>query len=134
VSAAAQPASARVSWPLHIIVDDLPPSPNRRLHWAARRRIVQPLVESIAWQARAVAIVLPQPLTHAHVIAKLTFSQPPLRDIDNAFASLKECIDALVTGGLLAGDDPTHLTLAVVQVLGPHRCLSLEVWPMEVQP
>jgi hypothetical protein len=29
---------------------------------------------------------------------------------------------------------PHHLTMAVVQVLGPHRSLSLEIWPLKLQP
>ena len=113
-------------------IDDLPPSPNRRMHWACRRRLVKPLADAVAWQARAVAIGLPErkPLEHAHVIAKLTFSQPPLRDFDNATASLKECINGLVVGGLLVDDSPAHLTLGVVQVLGPHKGLTLEIWPL----
>jgi hypothetical protein len=43
-------------------------------------------------------------------------------------------IDGLVVGGLLVDDGPEHLTLQVVQVLGPHRGLTLEIWPLEVQP
>ncbi|HKC75715.1 MAG TPA: hypothetical protein VKF37_16175 [Chloroflexota bacterium] len=124
--------STTTPWPLTIEVDDLPPSPNRRMHWGTRRRITRPLAESVAWQARAVG--LPQPLQHAHVVAKLTFSRPPLRDIDNAFASLKEVLDGLVVGGLVIDDGPEHLTLGVVQVLGPHRGLTLEVWSLEVEP
>jgi hypothetical protein len=49
-------------------------------------------------------------------------------------ASLKECIDALITGGLIVSDAPEHFTMAVAQVLGPHRGLTLEIWPLEVQP
>lgn len=132
MSAVSQPAPARVSWPLRIEVDDLPPSPNRRMHWACHRRVLRPRVESIAWQARAVG--LPQPLEQAHVVAKLVHRKPPLRDWDNCVASFKECIDALITGGLIVSDGPEHFTMAVVQVLGPHRGLTLEVWPLEVEP
>src|SRR5918911_1919326 len=118
--------------PWTITVDDLPPTPNRRMHWGCRRRLVKPLADAIAWQARAVG--LPEPLQHAHVIAKMVHRKPPLRDWDNSVASLKECIDALITGGLIVSDAPEHFSMAVVQVLGPHRCLSLEVWPLEVEP
>jgi hypothetical protein len=134
VIAAPQPASARVSWPLRIEVDDLPPSPNRRMHWGTRRRLVKPLADAIAWQARAARLGLPEPLEHAHVIAKMIHRRPPLRDWDNSVASLKECIDALITGGLIVSDSPEHFTMAVVQALGPHRGLTLEIWPLEVQP
>ena len=118
--------------PWTITVDDLPPSPNRRLHWACRRRLVKPLADAVAWQARAIG--LPQPLEHAHVVAKLVHTRLPLRDFDNAVASLKEVLDGLVVGGVLVDDGAEHLTLGVVQVLGPHRCLSLEVWPLEIEP
>ena len=37
------------SWPLRIEVDDLPPSPNRRMQWASRRRLVKPLADAVAW-------------------------------------------------------------------------------------
>jgi hypothetical protein len=47
---------------------------------------------------------------------------------------LKEVLDGLVVGGLLVDDGPAHLTLGVVQVLGPQRGLTLEIWPLEVEP
>src|SRR5437763_11066439 len=127
-----QTMSTTASWPLRIEIDDLPPSPNRRMHWGTRRRITRPLAESVAWQARAVG--LPEPLEHAHVVAKMVHRRPPLRDWDNCVSSLKECIDALITGGLIVSDAPEHFTMAVVQVLGPHRGLTLEIWPLEVEP
>jgi hypothetical protein len=102
------------------------------MHWGTRGRIARPLAESVAWQARAVGLA--QPLEHAHVVAKLVHRKPPLRDIDNAIASLKEVLDGLVVGGLLVDDGPEHLTLGVMQVLGPHRGLTLEIWPLEVEP
>jgi hypothetical protein len=46
-------------------------------------------------------------------------------------ASLKEVVDALITGGLLVSDAPAHLKLDVVQVLGPQRRVVLEVWPWD---
>jgi hypothetical protein len=64
----------------------------------------------------------------------MVHTRRPLRDFDNAVASLKECLDGLVTGGLLVDDGPEHLTMGVVQVLGPQRGLTLEVWPLDVQP
>lgn len=127
VTAAAQPASARISWPLRITLCDLPPSPNRRMCWQERRRLVRPLVDGVVLQARAVG--LPQPLQYAHVVATLVHRRPPLRDFDNAVASLKEVIDALVVGRLVASDAPENFTMAVVQVIGPQRGLVLEIWP-----
>jgi hypothetical protein len=36
-----------------------------------------------------------------------------------------------MTGGLIADDDPAHLTLDVVQLVGPARGVELEVWPAD---
>jgi hypothetical protein len=102
------------------------------MHWHARRRVVKPLVDAVVLQCRALG--LPQPLERAHVVATLIHHRPPLRDWDNSVSSLKEIVDALITGGLIVSDAPEHFTMAVVQVLGPHRCLTLEVWPLEVAP
>jgi hypothetical protein len=41
---------------------------------------------------------------------------------------------ALITGGLIVSDAPEHLTMGVVQVLGPHRGLTLDIWLLELQP
>jgi hypothetical protein len=46
-------------------------------------------------------------------------------------ASLKEVVDALITGGLIVSDAPKHLKLDVVQVLGPKRGVTIEVWPAQ---
>jgi hypothetical protein len=64
------------------------------------------------------------------VVATLVHSRPPLRDFDNAVASLKEVIDALITGGLIVSDAPGHLKLDVVQVVGRERGVVLEIWPL----
>jgi hypothetical protein len=52
-------------------------------------------------------------------------------DWDNCVSSLKEVVDALVTGGLIVSDAPAHLDLQVVQALGPERSVCLEVWPAQ---
>jgi hypothetical protein len=72
--------------------------------WQARRRLVRPLVDAVVLQARALR--LPQPLERAHVVATLVHQRGPLRDFDNAVASFKEVLDALITGGLLVSDAP----------------------------
>lgn len=123
--------STTTRWPITITVAGLPPSPNRRMAWQARRRIVKPLVDAVVLQCRALG--LPRPLEYAHVVATLVHRRGPLRDWDNSVSSLKEIVDGLVTGGLIASDAPDHLQLEVVQVLGPSRGLTLEIWPLEVQ-
>jgi hypothetical protein len=85
--------------------------PNRRRRWQARRRIVKPMADAVAWQARALG--LPRPLERAHVVATMVHRRPPLRDWDNYVSSLKEVVDALVTGSLIVSDTPAHLQLEV---------------------
>ena len=46
-------------------------------------------------------------------------------------ASLKEVVDALITGGLISSDAPEHLKLDVVQVLGSERGVVLEIQPWD---
>jgi hypothetical protein len=109
-------------------VDGMPPSPNRRLGILQRRQIVAPLVDSIQRHVRALG--LPEPLLRARVVVTLTY--PPgdaLRDFDNAVSSLKECIDALVRGGLLADDGPAYIDLEVRQATGEGRAVIFEVFP-----
>jgi hypothetical protein len=86
VSAVPAPARGCISWPITIEVDDLPPSPNRRMHWHARRRVVKPLIDAVVLQCRALG--LSQPLERAHVVATLVHRRPPLRDWDNSVSSL----------------------------------------------
>jgi Holliday junction resolvase RusA-like endonuclease len=121
--------STTTTWPLTIEVAGLPPSPNRRMNWQAGRRIVKPMADTVAWQARAIG--LPRPLERAHVVATLTYQRGPVRDWDNCVSSLKEVADALVTGGLLVSDAPAHLQLEVVQVVGRERGVLLEVCPAQ---
>jgi hypothetical protein len=117
---------------VRIGVHDLPPSPNRRMSWQARRRIIRPLADAVAWQARALG--LPRPLERAQVVVTLVHRRPPLRDFDNAVASLKEVIDALITGGLIVSDAPAHLHSQVVHAFGPERGVCIEIWPAGKTP
>jgi hypothetical protein len=98
--------------------------------WQKRRRLVQPLADAVAWQARALG--LPRPLDRARVQLTLVYTRGPLRDADNALASCKELLDGLVRGGLLVDDGPDHVELAaLVQVLGAQNGVTIEVWPAE---
>ena len=118
----------RPAWPATIEVGGLPPSPNRRMAWQKRRRLVQPLADAVAWQARALG--LPRPLERARVQFTLIHTRGPLRDADNAQSSCKELLDGLVRGGLLVDDGPDHVELAgIVQVFGPQLGVTIEVWP-----
>jgi hypothetical protein len=104
-----------------------PPGPNDRLSGPERWRRCRPFKESIGWQARTVG--LPPPLERAHVVALLVYDRLPFKDIDNATAALKPCLDGLIAGGLLIDDAPAHLSLTVRQEIGQRRAVRLEVWP-----
>jgi hypothetical protein len=91
--------------------------------------MVTPLADAVAWQAHAFG--LPRPLERAHVVATRVHRRPPLPDFDKAVSSLKELIDALITGSLIASDAPAHLQLEVVQTFGPERGVCIEVWPAQ---
>src|SRR2546423_7296536 len=97
-------SSKPASWPATISVAGLPPSPNRRMAWQARRRIVKPLADAVAWQGKALG--LEHPLERARVQFTLIHSRGRLRDADNAQSSCKELLDALVRGGVLVDDGP----------------------------
>jgi hypothetical protein len=118
-----------VTWPLCFTVPGLPPSPNRCVDGWARRRAAKPFVDAVLEQARAFG--LPQPLVRSHLVVTLVHLQRPLRDYDNAIASIKELVDAL-KGILIVDDSPDHMELELVQVLGRERVLTMEVWPMEM--
>jgi hypothetical protein len=65
-------------WPLRIAIDGgLPPSPNRRMAWQARRRIVKPLADAVIVQARAIG--LPRPLERARVQFSLIHARAAAR-------------------------------------------------------
>jgi hypothetical protein len=96
--------------------------------WQKRRRLVKPLADAVQLQARALG--LERPLERGRVVFTLVYTRGPLRDADNAQASCKELLDALVRGGVLVDDGPEHVELAgIVQVFGAQSGVLIEVWP-----
>jgi Holliday junction resolvase RusA-like endonuclease len=125
--------STITTWPITIEVAGLPPRPNRRTAWQKRRRLVQPLADAVAWQARALGG--PHPLERARVQFTLIHTRGRLRDADNAQSSCKELLDALVRGGVLVDDGPDHVELvAIVQVFSAQPGVTIEVWPSGETP
>jgi hypothetical protein len=95
------------------------------LHGVERWRRCRPFRDSIAWQAR---VVRPARLLESRrVVVTLAYSRPPFRDPDNALASCKSLVDALVIGGLIVDDGPGRVTLSIEQVLGERRAVVVEV-------
>ena len=117
-----------MSWPLTIEIGGLPPSPNRKMGWQKRRRLVKPLADAVQLQARALG--LERPSERGRVLFMLIYTPGPLREADNAQASCKELLDALVRGGVLVDDGPEHVELAgIVQVFGARSGVQIEEWP-----
>lgn len=62
-------------------------------------------------------------------------TRPQMRDPDNATASLKEVIDAVVRPGVVIDDGPGRIDLRIAQEIGEGRRLMLQVTPLgEVAP
>jgi hypothetical protein len=100
------------------------------MHPLKRYRMVKPLTEELAWQVLANHPRVPLPCAHCHMV----FTYPAgtsFRDDDNALASAKELLDALVQGGLVAGDGPGQLSTSVEHRHGARAELVLEVWPVD---
>lgn len=99
--------------------DPRPDSPNRTRgqHWA-RRASRSKLARTHVWVAlntprRALPAL---PFTERVRLTATVFMRPRQRalDPDNATASLKPLIDALVKEGVLANDTPKHIAIAPV--------------------
>lgn len=114
MAAAPQTSTGAPPWTLWL--KGHPPTPNHRLHPLAR------------------AVGVSTPLERVHVRAVLHYTRGPLRDVDNATASLKSCLDGLVAGGLLVDDAPAHLEVALVQEITGWTGVVLEVTPAGSAP
>lgn len=108
-------------------------SPNARVHWREKAKVVADYRQECAWSAVAVykkrtgwlsdlPVALKPP-----VRAVVTFVVPDRRkrDMDNLLASLKPAWDGLVDAGVLAGDDSERFSVESAgvdrQLLTPRR-------------
>jgi hypothetical protein len=101
---------------------------NRRMHWAARARLVRDrrgLVRLLAQSALATHR-LPAPTGRRTATAEIRLSGV-LFDPDGAVSALKADLDGLVSAGLLAGDRVEDVELSVNQVRVP-RGEQAVVW------
>lgn len=80
---------------------------NQRLHWRQRAERTKRIRYSVAFKAKAMLLG-----HHEHVSVQLHYATGDhrRRDQDNLVASMKPAVDGLVDAGLIADDDPTHVT------------------------
>lgn len=123
------------SWRFHVFDQTvgrttlhLPPSPNARLHWAARRNWNQAWKEAAWWAAKAEGV----PRLGRARIDIVNWTRHP-RDRDNLYASMKPIVDGLALACLpvkvdsrgreIGLDDDKHLDL---------RCRNADIGKAEV--
>jgi len=109
---------------IRIEVPMLPPreySPNWRGHWSQRLRAGKYYRQAVYYSALEAGNKLTEaggklPLMWAQLDLTFVFPEERIRDEDNHRARFKPGQDALVTAGLLAGDDPAHLRMGKIAI------------------
>ncbi len=107
-------------------------SPNARVNWRTRAKLVKEARESA--YCACVAATTSNHVNWHEVTARATFHFPDKRrrDSDNLAALLKPVWDGLVDAGLLVDDDRiTHLPVEIVHEKGCVPVVKIEVWPTE---
>jgi crossover junction endodeoxyribonuclease RusA len=111
-----------------LVANKPPLTLNQRLHFRERSRRTAAVRTEIAWRAKAAGVG-----RHDHVGVWLHFATGDRRsrDADNLVATLKACLDGLVTAGVISDDTPEHVTWWMPQIqAGPGvRRLWIEVIP-----
>lgn len=124
MTTARQPLNAAQLEAEHVVALDLPwppadLNPNKRLHWADRRRATQQyrtdcffVVKARGGWLRRTKVPMPLPTP---VSATVTFWMPDRRrrDLDNLLAAMKPAWDGLVDAGLLADDSADQLSITL---------------------
>jgi crossover junction endodeoxyribonuclease RusA len=87
-------------------------SPNARVHYMKKAKVVADYREECAWEAMVRQHDHGRPVAPP-VRAAVTFVVPTRhkRDLDNLLASLKPAWDGLVDAGVLAGDDAERFSV-----------------------
>lgn len=98
-------------------------SPNARVHWREKARVVAAYREGCGWAAKVDGFTqhwrrdeLP---LKSPVRAAVTFVVPDRRkrDLDNLLAMLKPAWDGLVDAGVLAGDDSERFSVESTEIV-----------------
>ncbi len=129
----------------------LPPvecSPNKRVHWAARRRARERYVEECLFEMRKVeAFTGPGILSLAFFVARpaneidriVAGNRYYPKDRDNALASAKDLIDALRISGLIRSDAAKHVDYERIDLWTRARdhkgraCVELTIRPLRTE-
>lgn len=108
------------------------PSPNSRMHWRVRAKLVKDIRRQTAILLRSEMTRLGIPEAAGCRTLRLTRIYSPRRrlmDTDNLTASVKPCLDGARDAALIV-DDTTHWLrlLPVEQEKGERAALRVEVW------
>ena len=90
-----------------IIVLPLPDkclSPNARVHWAKKAKVVKAYRERAKWFCSLEVYRLKKPWQKAKYTARFYFPDNRRRDADNAIASIKSALDGVADAGLVVND------------------------------
>jgi len=95
---------------MNFTLTTLPPSPNKRVHWAVKRK----MRDEYAWlMIQAMGVPRLKVLGKARVdIVRYAIR---MMDKDNLYASMKQVIDALRMAHIIVDDTEEHITLTVTQ-------------------
>jgi Holliday junction resolvase RusA-like endonuclease len=96
----------------------VPPSLNARMHWAARKRVADQFKNDAMWKIRALGAP-----KYAKATINFTIHRMPMywQDQDNAYASMKPIIDAIVKAGLIPDDSQEYAIMSMRQKAVEHR-------------
>jgi len=101
---------------------------NQRLAWPVKAGITKRVRRDVALLIRAHHI---PPCGQVKVTLHWQPDTVRRRDLDNPFATLKVCVDAIRDAGVVADDDSTHVSFAV-DIHPVRRGDSARVW-LEIQ-
>lgn len=119
-----RPTLERLTFGLEMV--QLPPTPNARLHWAARARLTKDWREAAETAAlnaiRKFPGPKPGPMPACRMTVTVTMPDRRSRDEDNVRACLKPLTDGAVSAGVIVDDGPAGIrSTEVIIVQSPGR-------------
>jgi len=79
-------------------------SPNARVHWAKKARVVKAYRDCAAWEVIKATRPANPLWSKAKYTARFYFPDARRRDADNAMASIKSALDGVADAGLVVND------------------------------
>lgn len=105
-----------MTWTLHLPFDAIRwRSLNSRDHWSKRAADVE--ATHVHVRAALRRVTADPPPTPVHLTVTMWAADRRLRDVDNALASAKPAIDALVECGVIPDDNFKHVPVETVRVI-----------------